>query len=696
MRAIRRAVPVVLIWGALLPSFLLPIFLLSGAPAAVAADEPAEVLIESVAPGIPDEKATLRISGRVANTGDTDLAFPEVQLRLSPLPLNSRGEVTEVLNGSTDRTGNPIPFTLTPIGETLEVGQQAQFRLTVPFADLPLDPGGSGVYAVFVELLSGGFTVIQSGTVLPWFGSDADFTASELAWVWPIAQQPAIAADELVLDPSLPGEYAAGGRLGRLLTLGQDRPVSWLVDTSVLEAARSMADGYQVVGPDGPEPGDQTDSAAEFARRLQQLLTDAQVAESQFALADADALQRAGLEPFVVRSASLPAVVSGGAARASDAGVLFLAPGGNSDRATLQTLTDAGVRRALLGDQVFPPDPPTAFTPSGITSMTVGGTKLDVLLADRLLGRILNRPLATAAERSRARQEFLADTAMITLELPGESRSVVAVPPMLWDPPESWLTALVGTLDKAPWIQLVGLDSVAAAPAVPRIDLGYSDVARRKELPLDYTRRLGELDTELDRLSRIVIDPAGYGESFRLALQRAGSAVWRDEPAARNALLETIDRQLQEQKDKVRVVSAGTVTLAGDSGVVPLTIANDLDRPVSVGVQLATENPITLQYTPPDPVRIEAKEKVGLEVPVRVVGSQTMPVDVLLTDRDGELYDDSATIELRSTAATRIATVVVGVGGVALVILTGLNLVRRRRTRLRTNDPEPQRQDERV
>lgn len=691
MRVLRRALPAVLITGLLLPAALLPAPVPAGA-----ADGPADVLIESVAPGIPDEKATLRISGRVANTGDTDLALPNVQLRLSPLPLNSRGEVTEVLNGSTDRTGNPVPGTLTAIGENLEVGQQAQFRLTVPFAELPLDPAGSGVYAVFVELLSGEFSIIQSGTVVPWFGPDADYTASKLAWVWPIAQQPAIAADELVLDPGLPGEFATGGRLGRLLTIGQDRPVSWLVDTSVLEAARSMSDGYQVVGPDGPEPGDQTDSATEFARRLQQLLTETQVAESQFALADADALQRAGLQPFVVRSATLPAVVSGGSTRATTSGVLFMAPGGNSDRSTLQTLTDAGVRRALLGDQAFPPDPPTAFTPSGVTSMTVGGTKLNVLLADRLLGRILNRPLATAAERSRARQEFLADTALITLELPGEPRSVVAVPPMLWDPPESWLTALVGTIDKAPWIQLVGLDSVALAPQVPRIELGYSDVARRRELPLDYTRRLGELDTELDRLSRVVIDPAGYGESFRLALQRAGSALWRDDPAARNALLDTIDRQLQEQKDKVRVVSTGTVTLAGDSGIVPLTIANDLDRPVSVGVQLATDNPITLQYTPPDPIRIDAKEKVGLEVPVRVIGSQTMQVDVLLTDREGELYDDSATIELRSTAATRIATVVVGVGGVALVILTGLNLMRRRRTRLQTTEPEQPRQDERV
>ena len=42
-----------------------------------------------------------------------------------------------------------------------------------------------------------------------------------------------------------------------------------------------------------------------------------------------------------------------------------------------------------------------------------------------------------------------------------------------------------------------------------------------------------------------------------------------------------------------------------------------------------------------------------------------MPVSILLTDSEGTLYDDSATIELRSTAASRVATIVVGVGAVA-------------------------------
>ena len=66
-------------------------------------------------------------------------------------------------------------------------------------------------------------------------------------------------------------------------------------------------------------------------------------------------------------------------------------------------------------------------------------------------------------------------------------------------------------------------------------------------------------------------------------------------------------------------------------------------------------------------------------MPVRVAGGQPMTVNVVLTDRDGRVYDDSAELELRSTASSRIATVVAVVGGVALVVLVSLNLFRRHR-----------------
>ena len=165
------------------------------------------------------------------------------------------------------------------------------------------------------------------------------------------------------------------------------------------------------------------------------------------------------------------------------------------------------------------------------------------------------------------------------------------------------------------------------------------------------------------------MDPTGYGESFRLALQRSGSALWRDDEAGRTTFLDTIATQLQEQKDKVRVVSSGTVTLAGDNGVVPPDDRERSGPPRYGGRPTGHRQPhhVAVHAARADPYRSQGES--GVEVPVRVVGSQTMTVSIVLTDSEGELYDDSASIELRSTAASRVATIVVGVGAVALVIL---------------------------
>ncbi len=648
---------------------------LAAAPAA-AEEAPVGVLIESVSPAIPTAKDTLTLTGRIANTGTADIILPRVQLRLFPTQLSSREEVSAVLAGVDGLVGEPVPDTVVELGDALAPGQQAEFTLRVPVADLPLPTDLAGVYALHVEALAGDLSIGQAGTTFPWFPPDAQIRPSRVAWLWPITQRPAVAGDDLVLDPALPGEFTAGGRLGRLVATGRRYDVSWLIDTSTWQTARSLADGYRLPTGDGERPGDQTDAARQFATAVEQILGSGPTSTTQFAHADADALQREGLGRFVTRSTALPRLLTDQVA--ADPLEVFDAPSGSSDTTTLATVVDSGVRDLLLADRVFPPDPPLPYTASGVTPVTVGSTRATGLLTDQELSRVLQRPLTTAADRSRAKQEFLSQTALITLELPMEPRSIVVAPPSLWDPPPAWLDRLMHAVSRAPWLRLTPLAAVTRATAAPRLDTGYSELARRRELPRDYVRRIGELDDELNRLATIVVDPAGYGETYSLALLRATSALWRNDPAAREAFLTAVAAQIEEQRHKVRVVSSGTVTLAGDTGSVPLTIANDLDRPVTVGVELATDNPVMLEYTPHEPLRIDAQEKAGIEIPVRVVGSQPVPVAVVLTDSEGRVYDRSAQIELRSTASSRVATAVAVVGGVALVILVALNLIRRR------------------
>lgn len=680
MRRTRRwsVVPVLMFASAVLPGLL-------GTQSVAAIEisnliietQAVQVLIDDVAPVPVGKKSTLLIRGRVANSGEDTMAAPHVRLRLSPQPLASRGEVATVLDGTTDRQGLPVPGTSSSLDRSLEPGQQAEFRIKTPMSRMQL-PDKAAVFAFFVEVVAGPESLGSAGVLVPWFPKGSEYLASKLALTWPLTQRPAVANDQLVLDPALPREFAADGRLSKLLDVGATAEVSWLVDSATVETARELAEGYRLRTGSGFRPGDQSEAAERFGKRLSETLTDQRVALPGYAFADVDALYRSGLTSFVVRSASLPRII--GEARLEDSVLeeFFVAPGGFTNAETLQVLVDAGIRNVILSDTAFPPDPELNYTPTGAASVEASGGSLNVLLSDSRLNETLARDLSTSEGRSLVRQMFLAELAMITLERPSEPRRVVAQSPDLWDPPSGWTKGLLSSVMSVPWIDLIQLGDVNQGDLVERSLTGYGKRQRRQELPRTYVREIVALEKQLESVIRIVDDPAGFGESFTLSLQRAGSSLWRDDIPGRNRLITTIAQQLDDEQRKVRVVSTGNVTLAGDSGILPLTVANDLDRSVTVKVNLQTDNQIRLLYEPPGLVKVAAAQKVGLEVPIQVLGSQPMEVTVVMADSDGNLFDDSAKLQVQSTASTQVAAVVAGIGALGFLILLGLRIYRRR------------------
>jgi hypothetical protein len=665
-------------------SWLLVGFITMAAGAAtlpVNADEETQplLLIESLSPAVPQQESTLRVSGRIANTGDSPIVAPAVQLRHSPPPLASRQEVRDVLTGATIRAGVPVAGTRQEFGDWLQPGQQITFQIRVPVAELAL-PESGGVFAIFVEALSGEISVASAGTVFPWFPDTAEFEPSQLALLWPITQRPAVAAEKRVVEPQVISDYLPDGRLTKLIATGTGQRVSWLIDSATLQSAQELASGYQIEVRGELTPGEATSAAAATARNLEAILQrNTWSLMPQFAVADVDAISDSELNAVLARSISLPRVIraeSSGDSRATD---VFVSGNSRVQPTAISAVADAGTRTAVMPDDLFPPLPALPYTPSGKTTISAGGTPIDVALTDSYLGQYLAGPLRSAAEQSTALQGFLAETALITLERPAEPRVVAAMPPLTWDPPVAWSERLLKRLSRADWIRLTGLKTLlATADPATRQELWSAEQPTKRQLPAAYMDRIGQLQRDLNGLLGIVDNPTGFGEDFQIALQRATSGLWRGKAEKRDVFIDTIDSQLSAERAKVSVITSGTVTLAGDSGALPLTIANDLDRSVTVAVELRSDAGLALDYAAPDPIAIEPRTKAGLEIPIRVLSSQPVQVTVVLTDADGRRYSEDASLEVRSTAASRIAAIIVGAGAVALVLLAGLNLVRRR------------------
>ncbi|TAK70327.1 MAG: hypothetical protein EPO13_05145 [Actinomycetota bacterium] len=674
---------------------------LAAAPAAdtraadTPADDPVQVVVDQLDPIVPGPDRPLTVAGRLVNTTDSRVTELAVVLRVSTDPLQGRSDIADVVGGNDSHDGQIIGRATATAAKTLARGAQTDFRVTVPLDDLDLPR--AGVYTVTVSVVGrrDGATDVQgtTRTFLPWFPQPSQVKPTRLVWLWPLATAPDRDAEGVLRSDRTATDLDAGGRLRTLLDLGRSHPraVSWAVDPELTETAAAMSAGYRVEQPDGPEPGDAAAAAGSWLTDLQSAVappTTALVA-LPYADPDATALRGGGLERDVVRAVTLAPTLAASTLQRPVSGGVFWAPGGDVDAATLDTLAAAGVTTVVLSDKAMPPAASAAYTPSGSASLATQSGTVRAVLADSGLSAALAMPTRTRGQELLARQRFLAETAMITAELPGTQRTVVVAPPLRWAPNATVVGELLDAVQAAPWVTPATLsDLTAAAP---------SDVRRKRADPpprsaalgATYVNTIAAQEARLGAFGEVVTDPVGLTDPYAAALLRTGSAAWREEPRNGQALLRTVSDQLAEQVGRVRVISKGPYTLSSETGVVPVTIANDLDQPVTVGVTMTGQPAARLSISPVEPVTIAPGRASTLEVTTHVVGSGPVPVSVRLTTAAGVAYSEPVEIEVRSTAYAQAARWVVGAAVAALAVLVAVNLVRRVRAGRRTAAAPP-------
>jgi hypothetical protein len=317
----------------------------------------------------------------------------------------------------------------------------------------------------------------------------------------------------------------------------------------------------------------------------------------------------------------------------------------------------------------------TAVLPTSVGSMRV-------VLTDPGLTQTLALPQRTASDVIEARQRFLAETALIAQTLPPDqsTRTVVAAPDSVrWAATASLVAPLLRATRKAPWLSPLSLEGLleSTPPSTSRERGGYGEKARDAELPANYVTRVARVSEQLDTFTSIIDNPTGISEPFAEAILRAESAAWRTDADMGNALLASISTRLAEETARVNVLSEGNITFSGDTGRVPITIANDLDRSVTVGVALRGRPSLRLSSEPLTQIRIDPGQMSSVDIDARVIGGDPLTVDVQLLGPEGQSYGQSATITVESTAYARAAAWVVAASFVAILVFVVFGVVRR-------------------
>ena len=674
-----------------------------GRPLATQARGVAPVLLSSIAPSSPSPGDVLLITGVVRNEGPVPITGVAVRLRVSPTAVRSRSEIDEILAGTAGRTGLAISDTRTAIADVLAPGSSARFRLSVPVSALGLPPGRNEVVVLGVESLGDvaddGQGVIQTGltrTFLPWFPRPDLVVATPLVWLFPLTSAPARAADGAFLDDHLATEVGPQGRLTRLLDAAEQAPsaLSWVVDPALLQSLQEMGAGYRVRHPDGTSAeGTGGPAAVAWLARLSALSANAEVTASAYGDPDVVALHRAGLDVDIALAATTARDLPDQVLAAPVGTGLAWPPGAQSDDGTLDVLRASGAREVVLSAASFPPSPPVTYTPTGSLDLSTGGSPLRAVLADPALSRLVAAPTATevtadpvVATPVERRQQALAQIAMTTLELPTTPRTLVIAPAAQWATYGGETRDLVASVSTSSFARPERLGVLAALPAsdVPRARVDYPPSARAAELPQRFLAQVGQQRHDLAALRSVAPDLAASrslsSDALEQALTRSESAAWRTEPATGRRLLASATASITEQVSRVQVLSRAPVTLPGDAGTIPVTVANDLDRPARVGVRLSGTPAARFVAADIPPVTLAPGQKETLEVAARVIGTGPVQVDISLLTPEGQPFGTPVTTEVRSAAYARAAQwVVVGLFGV-LVLLLGVNFVRRRRS----------------
>jgi hypothetical protein len=700
-------------------------------------ESPVVVEVTTLAPRAPTSAdEPFRVAGRLVNCGEQAVSGLQVRLvtggRLSTRS-QLRRATSEPVIGSRRLEAQDAQVT------DLGAGASTRFDVRVRVADLRLG-ARNGVHPLAVQARgrtgSGSRGPVGlASTFVPWF-PEGPVAPTRLAWLLPLVDEPHRGPGAVMLSDELEELVAGSGRLAQVLVggrvgaaggceppalptgdagpadgcRGEAVPVTWAVDPDLVHSVEAMTRPYAVLVDGRRTDRPASPAAAAWLSSLAAAAADGDLLALPYADPDVVALSRTG-SPLVDDVALLQQLGRSEVRRLLDAeplqGVAWPPPGPVTG--VVDTLSGSE-RRALVvrASALTGRQSGTASdrTPSARTTLPSTVEPVPALVPDDALSDLLAPdPTDDGWQGERlAEQRWLAETAMIAAERPGESRTLVVAPERRAALPPALLAAAVADTGRLPWLCGVPLADAAAGtercaqlpdaqgpapaagPAVP-----VASVPDVQALPPAFVRAVAVVRRDSDQFTEQVLTPDDDGaKAIRARLLRARgraeSAAWRARPAEGRRMLDLLRDDVAALRSRVTLVGEPAL-LTGREGTVQLVVQNLLDQPVNVGVRLDPTSAarLTSEDTEIQVVPGQSTVPVSVRVEARTAGRFTARVG--LVDASGEPFGSTVELAVRSTQYGRVALAVTGVAAAVLLVAAGVRITRR--VRNPPGDQEP-------
>ncbi|WLW53707.1 DUF6049 family protein [Streptomyces sp. YU58] len=690
---------------------------LSAATPAEAADSgTVSVALDTLTPSAPTEGDTITVSGTVTNNGKQAVTKAHVGLSVGS-EITTRSSIDAAAKDSSDiqdPTGPEVGGKYVAKFAKLTPGVAEPFSISVPADELDL--GGSGVYPLAVAL--SGETSAQpweqllgvQRTFLPWQSDEAD-TRTRTTYLWPLVSSVHMTAETgsneqqtpVFLNDDLTKEIAPGGRLDRMLSLGKNLDVTWVIDPDLLASVDAMTRTYRV------KTGDTTRAGTVE----EQNLAKAWLAELQKAVADKEVVALPFGDPDLASLAHNGTSVTGSLSHLDEATdvatttvktVLHVTPNtdfawpvdGAVDPSIVKVATSAGADNVLVRSDSLQETSGLSYTPSAARPIGGGTT---AVVADARLSTAFQGDLTKASAATLAVQKFLAQSLALNLQT-DKQRSIVVAPQRMPSASQAQamaeaLTALQG----ANWSQPQELTAAAAAKPDPEATRTvppasqYPSSLRRQEMPRTAFEEIARTQGELDNFKVVLSDQSRVVTPFGRAMNREMSTSWRGHATEGAGFRGDVEAYLDSLADQVKLIDKSETKLSGRSATIPVTVQNNLVQGV---------DHLVLRLTSLSPNRLEIGGRAYSEQKVEVSGGHSQTVKFTTTANangrasviaqlytvDGQPYGDAVQFDVRVTEFTATVMLVIG-GGVLLLVLAGFRMYTQRKRAAAREAEEP-------
>ncbi|PWI43732.1 hypothetical protein [Streptomyces sp. ICBB 8177] len=225
----------------------------------------------------------------------------------------------------------------------------------------------------------------------------------------------------------------------------------------------------------------------------------------------------------------------------------------------------------------------------------------------------------------------------------------------------------------------------------------YPQALRGSELSADDLHAVAAIEPDLDTLSLVLSAPARTTDAVHRGMLRAVSTGWRVDAVSGDTGSETsytkgVRAYVDKSITSVRLLpKLGTVTMAGNSASIPVTVANGLQQPLS-GLELRVTSSASDRVTIGNPTTaVRAAAEANHTVQVRAQAHANGPVQVtaqLYTTANDRPWGSPITFQVRVSKISPLAIGVIA-GGVLLAFLAGAFKMRQARRRQAPDGPGP-------